>query len=29
VAAYQGAIGLYGLCCLAAYLHMLRARPHN
>ena len=29
VAAYQGAIALYGLCCLAAYLHMLRARPHN
>lgn len=29
VAAYQGAIALYGLCCLAAYLHMLRSRPHN
>jgi len=29
VVAYQGAIGLYGLCCLLAYLHMLRARPHN
>lgn len=29
VVAYQGAMGLYGLCCLAAYVHMLRARPHN
>ncbi|MBC7919344.1 MAG: MFS transporter [Rhodoferax sp.] len=26
VAAYQGALGIFGLCCIAAYLHFLRAK---
>lgn len=26
VAAYQGAMGAFGLCCIAAYLHFLRAK---
>lgn len=26
VVAYQGAMGIFGLCCIAAYLHFLRAK---
>lgn len=28
-ATYQGAVGVYALCALAAYLHLLRANSHN
>jgi len=29
VAAYQAAVGVFLACCVAAYLHFLRTKPHN
>jgi hypothetical protein len=26
VVAFQGALGIFGLCCIAAYLHFLRSK---